>query len=96
DIRQSSQGLPYLKNLPVLGPLFGSNNFIRNETELVIMVTPYLVRPTSAKKLTRPDKNYALNDDAKNFLMNSLNRLYGGKGDGAKGKYHGNVGFIYK
>ena len=96
DIRQSSQGLPYLKNLPVLGPLFGSNNFIRNETELVIMVTPYLVRPTSPKKLTRPDKNYALNDDAKNFLMNSLNRLYGGKGKGAQGKYHGNVGFIYK
>lgn len=96
DIRQSSQGLPYLKNLPVLGPLFGSNNFIRNETELVIMVTPYLVRPQSAKKLTRPDKNYALNGDAKNFLFNRLNRLYGGKGQGAQGKYHGNVGFIFK
>ena len=96
DIRQSSQGLPYLKNLPVLGPLFGSNNFIRNETELVIMVTPYLVRPTAAKKLTRPDKNYALNDDVKNFLFNRLNRLYGGKGQAATGNYHGNVGFIYK
>lgn len=96
DVRQASVGLPYLKNLPVLGPLFGSNNFIRNETELVIMVTPYLVRPTSAKNLTRPDKNYALNGDAKNFLFNRLNRLYGGRGKEVAGEYHGDVGFIFK
>jgi len=96
DIRQSSTGLPYLKNVPILGPLFGSNSFIRNETELVIMVTPFLVRPTAAKKLTRPDQNYALNGDAKNFLFNRLNQRYGGKGQPAPGKYHGNVGFIFK
>ncbi len=96
NIRQASSGLPYLKNIPVLGPLFGSNNFIRNETELVIMVTPYLVRPTAPKKITRPDKNYAVPEDVKNFLFNKLNRLYGGRGKPETGEYHGQVGFIYK
>lgn len=98
DIRQASSGIPYLKKVPVLGPLFGSNNFIRNETELVIMITPYLVRPTARKNLERPDKNYALNGDVKNFLFNKLNRIYGGQNaDTSQGtyKYHGNVGFIY-
>lgn len=95
DIRQASSGVPYFKNLPILGPLFGSNNFIRNETELIIMVTPYLVRPTARKNLTRPDKNYALNNDAGNFFFNRLNRIYGGNKQNAPGKYHGRVGFIY-
>ena len=47
---QSSQvtnGLPFLGDIPVLGALFRSNAFQRNETELVIMVTPYIVRPVS-------------------------------------------------
>ena len=42
-----SQGLPYLGELPVLGPLFKSDLFQHNESELVIVVTPYIVRPVS-------------------------------------------------
>ena len=94
DLRRTSSGLPYLKNLPVLGPLFGSAGFTRNETELVIMATPYLVRPTARRKLARPDKNFATPSDTGTFLFNQINRIYGGSG-GANGKYHGRVGFIY-
>ncbi|MEP3630682.1 MAG: type II and III secretion system protein family protein [Hyphomicrobiales bacterium] len=94
DLRRTSSGLPYLKNLPVLGPLFGSSGFTRNETELVIMATPYLVRPTARKNLARPDKNFATPSDTGTFLFNQINRIYGGK-TGANGKYHGRVGFIY-
>ncbi|MEP1444113.1 MAG: type II and III secretion system protein family protein [Hyphomicrobiales bacterium] len=94
DLRRTSSGLPYLKNLPVLGPLFGSSGFARNETELVIMATPYLVRPTARKNLTRPDKNFASPADSGTFLFNQINRIYGGK-SGTNGKYHGRVGFIF-
>ena len=38
-------GLPGLGEMPILGALFRSNSFQRNETELVIVVTPYIVRP---------------------------------------------------
>jgi pilus assembly protein CpaC len=44
-VTQSDSGLPGLGDLPVLGSLFRSDKFIRNETELVIIVTPYVVRP---------------------------------------------------
>jgi len=85
DLRRTSSGLPYLKNLPVLGPLFGSTGFVRNETELVIMATPYLVRPTARKNLARPDKNFAAPSDSGTFLFNQINRIYGGQGT-ANGK----------
>lgn len=42
------QALPGLGDLPILGPLFRSTSFQRNESELVIIVTPYLVRPVSS------------------------------------------------
>lgn len=44
---QGVSGLPFLKDLPVLGALFRSNSFQRNETELVILVTPFIVQPVS-------------------------------------------------
>jgi pilus assembly protein CpaC len=47
DAIQSVSGLPFLKDLPVLGALFRSTAFQHNETELVILVTPYIVRPVS-------------------------------------------------
>ena len=47
SVRQSIDGFPGLKDLPVLGTLFRSRDFQRNETELVIIVTPYLVKPVA-------------------------------------------------
>jgi pilus assembly protein CpaC len=46
--------VPGLNELPILGPLFKSNAFQRNESELVILVTPYLVRPVSDKRMAGP------------------------------------------
>ena len=48
---------PFLGDLPIIGALFRSTNFRRSETELVIIVTPYLVRPTSGQ-LALPSKGY--------------------------------------
>jgi pilus assembly protein CpaC len=68
---------PYLGDLPILGALFRSKSFRRNETELMVVVTPYLVKPVSASQLSLPTDGYkAPNDDefflfGKNFTGNS-------------------------
>ena len=97
DVRQTAAGFPGLRNIPILGSLFRSREFQRYETELVIIVTPYLVRPTARAKLARPDDNFnAASDGAANFL-GRLNRVYGTiEGNIPEGRYHGNVGFIFK
>ncbi len=54
------QQYPGLTNIPVLGPLFRSTNFQRNESELMIIVTPYLVRPVaSPQALKLPTDGFA-------------------------------------
>ncbi len=58
--RMSAEGLPELKRLPVLGALFRSDDFIRQESELVVIVTPYLVRPAAEGVLREPGGDEAL------------------------------------
>jgi pilus assembly protein CpaC len=60
---------PFLGDLPILGSLFRSNNFRRNESELVIIVTPYLVKPTSANQIALPTDGYKGATDAERLLM---------------------------
>ncbi|MCA0433814.1 MAG: type II and III secretion system protein family protein [Proteobacteria bacterium] len=91
--RQNINGTPGLKKLPVLGALFRSREFISNETELVIMVTPYLVRATNEKKLISPDKGFNPPTDRQAIFFGRLNKVYG-KGQAPDGQYNGNVGFI--
>jgi pilus assembly protein CpaC len=92
--RQNINGTPGLKQLPVLGSLFRSRDFVQNETELVVIVTPVLVRPTSQGKLTGPDKGFAPPNDKNAILFGRLNKVYGNGTDTPDGAYHGNVGFI--
>jgi pilus assembly protein CpaC len=61
----------------VLGTLFRSNDFIKSETELVILVTPYMVKPVARQKLAKPDDGYAPASDLKFNLLGHLNRVYG-------------------
>jgi pilus assembly protein CpaC len=58
NIADTVNKVPGLGELPVLGPLFRSTQFQRNESELVILVTPYLVRPVSTQKLATPSDGY--------------------------------------
>ena len=58
---------PFLGDLPILGALFRSTNFKRSETELVIIVTPYLVRPTSGR-LALPTDGYRAPTDVQQML----------------------------
>ncbi len=96
--RQAVARIPGLGSLPVLGALFRSRDFQRNETELVIIVTPYLVKPVPRTALATPDQGLATPSDSQSLLFGNLNRLYGGAqpAAGAGKKYQGNVGYIYQ
>lgn len=97
ETRQSISGTPGLSKIPVLGTLFRSREFQRNETELVVIVTPYLVRSTARTELARPDDNLAPPSDAAGFVLGKVNRVYGSaKTNLPNGRYNGVVGFIYK
>ena len=97
DVRQAAAGFPGLSKIPVLGTLFRSRDFQRTESELVIIATPYLVRPVARQKLSRPDDNFQPSADGAANFMGRLNRVYGKvEGDLPKGRYHGKVGFIFK
>ncbi len=92
--RQNINGTPGLKQLPVLGALFRSRDFIQNETELVVIVTPHIVRSVSQQQLSSPDENIAPVSDKQAIFMGRMNKLYGSAGKAPSGSYKGNVGFI--
>ena len=97
DIRQAASGLPGLSKIPVFGTLFRSKDFVRNETEMVIIATPYLVQPVARTALSRPDDNFNATNDAASFFLGKVNKIYGRKQDALPaGNYHGSIGFIYK
>jgi pilus assembly protein CpaC len=88
-------GLPGLSTLPVLGTLFRSRDFVNNQTELMVLVTPYIVRAVAPKDLSRPDDGFASASDPQADLLGSINRIYGvpGRTDPAQ-NYRGTYGFI--
>lgn len=96
DTRQAINGIPGAKNLPILGQLFRSNDFSQSQTELTVMVTPYIVKPVNERELVSPIDKLSVATDRQNYLFGRLNKVYGAPGGTAKGgtNYHGNVGFI--
>ena len=74
--RQALEGIPGAKDLPVFGPLFRSRDFVNNETELVIIVTPYLVQPTSPDRLHSPADGFRVASERETILSGRLNAIY--------------------
>ena len=88
-------GLPGLSQLPVLGTLFRSRDFQDNKTELMVIVTPYVVRAVAQKDLSRPDDGFASASDPQSDLLGSINRIYGAPGRNEPAQnYRGTYGFI--
>ncbi|HEY0236199.1 MAG TPA: type II and III secretion system protein family protein [Afipia sp.] len=93
--KQAINGLPGLSQVPVLGTLFRSRDFINNQTELMVLVTPYVVRAVAQKDLSRPDDGFADASDPQAVLLGSLTRLYGvPKRGNTDQTYRGKYGFI--
>jgi pilus assembly protein CpaC len=86
--RHALEGVPGVMNTPIIGSLFRSRDFINNETELVVIVTPYLVRPTSPENLRTPADGFRNPSEGESLLSGRLNSLYraprgSGEGDQA-------------
>jgi pilus assembly protein CpaC len=92
---QAINGLPGLINLPILGALFRSRDFQREETELLVVVTPYIARTLSSHEISRPDDGFAEASDPQAWLLGRVNRLYSSSNNPQLIKnFKGRIGFI--
>ena len=80
--------IPGLGDVPVLGTLFKSDNFRRGETELVIVVTPYLVKPVSANQIALPTDAFQNSGDLSRIFLGQTSAGETG-GDRPKPKLEG-------
>jgi pilus assembly protein CpaC len=95
ETKQDLDSLPGLMNLPVLGALFRSRDYQEGETELVVMVTPYLVNSTSPANLQTPADGFQVANDAQTVLLGRLNRANRTPPAAVAGKaYQGPVGYV--
>ncbi|MDE2362653.1 MAG: type II and III secretion system protein family protein [Hyphomicrobiales bacterium] len=93
--KHSITGLPGLLNLPILGALFRSRDYQRQETELMIIVTPYIAHSVSPGDVSRPDDGFADATDMQGVLLGRVNRLYSSRSNPqAVQNWKGRFGFI--
>jgi pilus assembly protein CpaC len=93
--KQAINGLPGLAQLPVLGALFRSRDYVNRQSELMVLVTPYVVRAVAQKDLSRPDDGFADSSDPQSALLGSINRIYGvPRRPDQDQSYRGKYGFI--
>ena len=76
DIENTINGVPGLMDLPILGTLFRSTEFQRNETELVILVSVMLAKPTDPDLLAAPTDGFAPAHDLDRYFIGNLQNIY--------------------
>ncbi|VAW21928.1 Type II/IV secretion system secretin RcpA/CpaC, associated with Flp pilus assembly [hydrothermal vent metagenome] len=91
-VRQQFNSLPGIGNIPILGALFRSRDFVRSQTELLILVTPYMAQPGGQVRL--PTDNVNFSGDAEAIFLGHMESLYGVGGNGEAGSYKGSIGFV--
>ncbi len=74
--RHAINGLPGLLNLPILGALFRSRDYQRQETELMVVVTPYIAKSVTPAEVQRPDDGFSDASDPQAWLLGRVNKLY--------------------
>jgi pilus assembly protein CpaC len=92
SMRSVSSKVPLLGELPILGPLFQSKAFQKEETELIIIVTPHLVKPLNVAKQTLPTDYYVEPTDAEFYLLGRLEGSGTKKAKSPSGKMDGEFG----
>lgn len=92
SVRQQINKMPGLGDIPILGALFRSRDFIHSKTELVILVTPYLAQPGPMPEL--PTDGMVVAGDAEAIFLGRMESMYGVGPGGIRGSYNGSVGFV--
>jgi pilus assembly protein CpaC len=95
ETQQDLSSLPGLMDLPVLGALFRSRDYQSGETELVVIVTPYIVKSTSPDKLQTPIDGLQTAGDLETDLLGRLNKVYKTPPAAVAGRtYQGPYGYV--
>ncbi|MCC7266810.1 MAG: type II and III secretion system protein family protein [Caulobacteraceae bacterium] len=95
NTKQAIDSLPGVMNLPVLGALFRSRDYLSGETELVVIVTPYLVSPTSPQNLQTPVDGLKIASDPETVLLGKLNKTMKTSTAAVAGRsYQGPFGYV--
>jgi pilus assembly protein CpaC len=93
--KQNLDSIPGMMNMPVLGALFRSRDYQAGETELVVIVTPYLVSPTSPSELQTPIDGLQLANDIDTLMLGRLNKSYKHEPEATSGRtYQGPYGYV--
>lgn len=98
--KQTVDSLPGLTTLPVLGALFRSRDFLNDQTEMVVILTAYIVSPTAPGNLQTPGDNLKPADDLTTVFMGRLNRVINPKtvkttaSDASTSGYAAPVGYV--
>lgn len=93
--KQTLDSLPGLQQVPILGALLRSRDFQNNETELVIIITPYLVKPGRPEDFATPADGLKIANDLETNLLGRLNAGFGKSAAATAGKtYQGPYGHV--
>ncbi len=76
DVISSLNGVPGIMDLPIIGTLFRSSSFQRSESELVILVSALLVKPSDPKSLSLPTDGFVVSSDLDRYLIGRLQDIY--------------------
>ncbi|MCZ6800519.1 MAG: type II and III secretion system protein family protein, partial [Nitrospirae bacterium] len=82
NVTETMAKYPFLGDLPVLGALFRSSSFQKNETELIVIVTPRLVKPIDQAQYALPTDSYLEPNDFEFMLMGYMEGVYDSKRGG--------------
>ena len=93
--KQNLDSLPGMMNLPVLGTLFRSRDYQSGQTELVILISAYIVDPTRPDALQTPADGLQIAGDAETILLGRLNKTVKAQpGANAGRTYQGPYGYV--
>ncbi len=96
--KQSIDSLPGLTSLPVLGALFRSRDFLNDETEMVVLVTPYIVTPADPNAMQTPADGLETSNDMSAVFLGRLNKVIKAKNGDAAGAspapYQAPIGYV--
>lgn len=94
DFQGGTRRVPWLGDIPVLGALFRSSDFQRNQSELVIFVTAHLVSPTRGEAMMMPTDRVRLPTESELFLQGRLQGRTGGAAEVARQDFQGGYGYV--
>ncbi|WP_112308957.1 type II and III secretion system protein family protein [Pseudogemmobacter bohemicus] len=95
DFRNSASQVPWIGDVPILGALFRSTDFQRNQSELVIIVTPHLVTPVKGEALALPTDRVRIPTESEMFLYGDVAKpAKGAAGEVARQDFSSSYGYV--